>query len=315
MQETTNILQRMRELALQAANGSNSDDDRTALNKEVTALKDELTRIANTTSFGTTKLLDGTYGTSGKSTFQIGAQKGETVELELKSTKASDLGSVAGLNTTGSAGTYTIANLGKAAETVTIAGSNTNGSFSVDVEIEKGAGITDIVEAVNSAAGSYGVYATQTAAGAFEFQVDKSLIASGTFTTTGSVASDGGFFKSTTATVTVGTTDVTISGAVDGVSVGSQTDAQNALAVIDSAITEVDGRRADLGAFQNRLESTISNLRNISENVSAARSRILDADFASETANLTRIQILQQAGTAILAQANAAPQSVLSLLQ
>ncbi|RLB83689.1 MAG: flagellin, partial [Deltaproteobacteria bacterium] len=102
---------------------------------------------------------------------------------------------------------------------------------------------------------------------------------------------------------------------VGSIDIGSQTGANKAISVIDSALSFVDGLRADLGAVQNRFESTIANLQNVSENISASRSRILDADFAAETSNLTRSQILQQAGVAMLAQANQLPQTVLSLLQ
>jgi len=310
LQESTNILQRMRELSLQSANGSNSSTDRAALQKEFTALKDELTRIANTTSFGTTKLLDGTFSSS---TFQIGAQSGETVSLEMTNAKATALGKVTGLTVTTDAGTP--ANIGKAAETVTFAGTNANGAFSLQVELAVGDGLNDIVDKINETAGGEGIYATLVS-GVLTLQADDSLWANtNTFTTSSSIASDGGFFNTNATTQTVTGTGVTISGAISGVGIDTQSGATSSLAVIDSAITEIDSARADLGAFQNRLESTISNLRNISENVSAARSRILDADFAAETANLTRIQILQQAGTAILSQANAAPQSVLSLLQ
>jgi flagellin len=102
---------------------------------------------------------------------------------------------------------------------------------------------------------------------------------------------------------------------VASIDIGTQTGSNNAIDVIDGALQYISDTRADLGAIQNRLETTISNLTTISENVSAARSRVQDADFAAETANMTRLQILQQAGVAMLSQANAQPQMVLSLLQ
>ncbi|WP_409074701.1 flagellin [Pseudoalteromonas sp. SG45-2] len=101
---------------------------------------------------------------------------------------------------------------------------------------------------------------------------------------------------------------------VNSLDISTQTDSQNALAIIDSAIAQIDDQRADLGAIQNRFDHTISNLANISENVSASRSRIQDTDFATETAEMTKNQILQQAGTSILSQANQLPQTALSLL-
>jgi flagellin len=126
------------------------------------------------------------------------------------------------------------------------------------------------------------------------------------FTVTSAAA--GALFAATTA-------NASSLSAVSSIDIGTQAGANNSLAVIDSAIQFIDDQRADLGAVQNRLESTISNLDNVAENVSAARSRVVDADFASETAKLTRNQILQQAGVAMLAQANQAPQVALSLLR
>jgi flagellin len=185
MDEVSNIFQRMRELAVQSANGTNSSNERTALNAEFQALSSEVTRIAGNTRFGNTNLLDGSLNT----TLQVGDKGGETIAL-------------------------TIA-------TVTTVGGD--------------------------------------------------LLTAGNATT--------------------------------------------ALGALDTAITGIGAARGGLGAIQNRLESTIANANSIIENASAARSRIRDADFAVETANLTRTQILQQAGTSVLSQANAIPQGVLSLLQ
>ena len=196
LNESTSILQRMRELALQSANGSNSDEDRTSLNKEVIALQSELTRINDTTSFGATKLFDPSeFGDAGVAEFQVGVNKGETISITLT-------------------------------------------------------------------------------------EVDD-------------------------ATLGVDSTAVNIS---------SVAGAEDSLALIDTAIGTVDALRADLGAVQNRFGHTISNLANIQENVSASRSRIQDTDFATETAQMTKNQILQQAGTSILSQANQLPQAALSLL-
>lgn len=191
MQESTNILQRMRELALQAANGSNTDKDRESLNKESDQLLEELNRINSDTAFGKLKLFDpAEFGTK---EFQVGAESNQTIEITITAVDTTTLG-VAG---------------------------------------------TDI----------------STAAGA-----------------------------------------------------------QTAIDAIDTAIETIDAQRADLGAKQNRFSSTIANLQNIAENASAARSRITDTDYAAETANLTKNQIMQQAGTAMLSQANQLPQAVLSLL-
>mgnify|MGYP006101587731 FL=1 len=131
-----------------------------------------------------------------------------------------------------------------------------------------------------------------------------------------SLSSDGGFtVAAADSTVfTAGAASSTLSSVAD-INVGTREGANNALLVLDTALANVTDNRGDLGAIQNRLESTISNLSNIAENVSAARSRVQDADFAAETAELTRSQILQQAGISVLSQANALPQQVLSLLQ
>lgn len=197
LQEVTNSLQRMRQLAIQSQNGINSAEDRAALQKEVNALQAEITRVASTTEFAGTALLQGGFSAD----FLVGADAGQTIN-------------VAVLNGTSTAG------------------------FTAD-----GLGVSN-----------------------------------------------------------------------NAVSVGTASAASDSLALIDGALSTVNSARADLGALQNRFQSTIRNLTNISENVTAARSRIRDTDFAQETANLTKFQIRQQASTTILAQANQRPQAALSLL-
>ncbi|HEK0173100.1 TPA: flagellin [Pseudomonas aeruginosa] len=211
LQQSTNILQRMRDLSLQSANGSNSDSERTALNGEVKQLQKELDRISNTTTFGGRKLLDGSFGVA---SFQVGSAANEIISVGIDEMSAESL----------------------------------NGTY---------------------------------------FKAD-----------------GGGAVTAATA-----------SGTVAKIDISTAKGAQSAVLVIDEAIKQIDAQRADLGAVQNRFDNTINNLKNIGENVSAARGRIEDTDFAAETANLTKNQVLQQAGTAILAQANQLPQSVLSLLR
>lgn len=193
MQEITNALQRIRVLSIQSQNGINSSADRLALQKEVSALKSEISRIATTTQFAGVDILTGTYSAA----FLVGANAGQTIGINI------------------------------------------------------------------SRSGGYG-----------------------------------------------------FSGLTNGnnLTVATPAGASAALTTIDAAISTIDAKRADLGAIQNRFESTIRNLSNISENVSAARSRIRDTDFATETANLTRSQIIQQASTTVLSQANQRPQAALSLL-
>ncbi|MCH7372384.1 MULTISPECIES: flagellin N-terminal helical domain-containing protein [Aeromonas] len=217
MDEVTGMLQRMRTLAQQSANGSNSAKDREALQKEVDQLGSEINRISTDTTFAGTKLLDGNYNGS----FQVGADANQTIGFSLSQ-----------------AGGFSISGISAAANTTVTA------------------------------------------------------------------ASGGALAVST----------IFLSGSAGGISISTQTNAQNVLAAVDSMLGIVDGKRAELGAVQNRLDSTIRNQSNISENVSAARSRIRDADFATETANMTKQNILQQAASSILAQANQRPQSALSLL-
>ncbi len=194
MDEITTALQRIRVLSVQSQNGINSSGDRLALQKEVSALKTEISRIATTTQFGGVKLLDGKYS----STFLVGANAGQNISVN-----------------------------------------------------------------ISRPGGGYGTSGLNLAS----------------------------------------------------LSIATLAGASAALTSIDSAITVIDSKRADLGAIQNRFQATIRNLSNIVENVSSARSRIKDTDFAKETAELTRSQILQQASTTILSQANQRPQSALSLLQ
>ncbi len=318
LEQSTTILQRMRDLALQAANGSNSPEERKALNAEAAELKKELDRIANTTSFGGKKLLDGSFGTT---TFQVGAAANETISVKLDemSTKA--------MNASYTSGTVTLANAASGtAATITNGVATTSGIIAVTVnaegwteprvytaEIEIGdtqAQADDkLATLINDANIGIGAYKTSTA-GSLELMSVKELAA-----TSGGVSADAVFVglgaAGTTAPTAIGSVDTTI----QEVDLGTVKGSQEALIIIDAAIQKIDAQRADLGAVQNRFENTIQNLQNIQENVSAARGRIQDTDFAAETATLSKNQIMQQAGTAILAQANQLPQAVLSLLQ
>lgn len=396
MQQSTNILQRIRDLAVQSANGSNSDADRSALQKEVTAQQNELTRIAQTTTFGGRKLLDGSFGTT---SFQIGANAYETIDVTLKDTSATALGSNqvgSGASTTAgsvaggsgsaltSSGSITLVGGGKSTAVTyasgdsakTIAG-NMNGQIpgltasartvlTVTDTISSGAanmtmnvggnslnlvGVAstkDMADQINANAAKLGVtanYDTQSkkltitsatgenvtfgadtgnASGNINVSSQKS---DGTFSAATDVRANGGqamgYVKLDSPTTFAMTGDTTaIFGAtksslskVSDVDISTADGAQKALSVIDQALANIDSQRADLGAVQNRFDNTISNLTNISENATSARSRIKDTDYAAETANLSKNQVLQQAGTAILAQAKQLPQSVLSLLQ
>ncbi|MEJ6473051.1 flagellin [Pseudoalteromonas piscicida] len=240
LDEVTSMLQRMRTLAQQSANGSNTDEDRVAIQDEVLQLAKEINRVAADTTFGGQNLLDGTY----EANFQVGGDAIQTIGFSMKS-------------------------VGGTANSIAA-----NNGFTMS-------GMASIASAV----GGKGLTA----------------LAAGLSAVSGQAVSSGDNFASNFAISTI--------------SVTSQTSAQLTMAGVDSLIAVVDKKRAELGAVQNRFQSTIRNQANISENLSAAKSRIKDADFALETAKLTKNQILQQASQTILGQANQRPQAALSLLQ
>ncbi|AOT07442.1 flagellin [Pseudoalteromonas luteoviolacea] len=237
MDEVTSMFQRIRTLAQQASNGSNTDEDRLAVQEEIRSLSAEVNRVAADTTFGGQNLLDGTYEAS----FQVGADAVQTIGFSMKNVAGTtnDISANNGFTLSGIAGIAS-----------SIAGNDLSG-------------FADGVSAISNAANSY------------------------TFSDTFQAGS---------------------------ISVSSQANAQAVLAGMDALIAVVDKKRAELGAVQNRFQSTIRNQSNISENLSAAKSRIKDTDFATETASLTKMQILQQASQTILSQANQRPQAALSLL-
>jgi flagellin len=299
--EISNNLQRIRELAVQSSNATNSDTDRDALQKEVKQLQSEIQRVATQTSFNGTKVLDGTF--TNKS-FQVGAEAGQVISVSgVSSMKTADLGS------TKFAADQTGATVTGAAS----ASLNING-----VDIAAVAANTDLdksgaafVAAINDKSGETGVVASigtdSTDAATYRQITLTSVVADQDLTITGT---GGGLSSTVTATASAATA-VTVS----DVDISTFEGAQHAIGTIDSALTEVNSARADLGAIQNRFTSTVTNLQTGSENLSASRSRIQDADFAAETANLSRAQVLQQAGTAMVAQANQLPSGVLALLR
>jgi flagellin len=399
LDELNNNLQRIRELAVQSANATNSAADRAALDAEVQQRTAEISRIATQTTFNGLRVLDGTAGTS---VFQVGANVGDTISVNFsQGVRANQIGQVA--TSTGTA----VTNAALAAGDVSIqvgAGASVNvGASSAGTSAGQGADSAYAkVNAIN-AAGISGLTASGTtsvtgafsditngnAAGTYNLSINGvaiysssgNLAASATLTVsdvatqinlyssqTGVVAtvaggnltlaSNEGRNIAVTQTVTLGGTggsgtgadntlvattrgtitlsasqNITLGGAgiakvgftagsialdtqtLANVNVTTVANANTAIQRVDAALTTVSRLRSDFGAIQNRFQSTISNLQAVSENLAASRSRIQDADYASETANLTRAQVLQQAGVAILAQANASPQSVLSLLK
>lgn len=298
LEQSTAILQRMRDLSLQSANGSNSDKERTALNSEVTELKKELDRISNTTSFGGKKLLDGSFGTT---TFQVGSAANETISVKINEMSTSSLKANYSSGTIASAAFADVAASGAVFKAKI-------GDNNVEIKVASGGTYTSNEEAGQALATA--INDANIGIGAFA-QSDGSIKLVSSLESTKITAVSGGAGASG-----AGITMDAVSGkTVQGIDISGVQGSQEAIIVIDQAIEAIDAQRADLGAVQNRFENTIGNLQNIAENVSAARGRIKDTDFASETANLSKQQILQQAGTAILAQANQLPQAVLSLLR
>jgi flagellin len=313
--ETHSILQRMRDLAVQASNDGGLDGNaKSNIQSEMTQLKDELNRIADTTTFNGSKLLDGNY----KGVFQVGANANETISVGIgsanKGMNASGLGiagvdvtvpaanATTGTNTTdaesGTAGVLTLGAATDYSDDATAVGEykKLNGTVTI------GTKSLDLTKVDYSAATD-----AATAQTALQAALDKAFGA-GAATAD---ASGGAGIEVTTASVTG--TAAEVAAAEAGFSKASGASA--AITSIDSAIQTVSTTRANLGAVQNRFEHTVNNLNVAVENLSASESRIRDTDMASEMVNFTRSQILSQAGTAMLAQANQASQGVLRLLQ
>jgi flagellin len=396
-------LQRMRELAVQAANGTNSASDRSALQAEVLQLGSEVNRVATTTQFNGLNLLDGTLSAA---SFQVGANANQTINVAVASAQGKDLGNntVTASKVAGSLSTFSQTALNNfAAQTLTVSGNGVavgTGAIAVNSTAKAVAGVvntltsqtgvtasattTATVSGVTAGTVSFDLYGANTTAVAISATVvnatDLSAIAKavnaqssvtnitatsdqagnmvltdldgnnvrltttqltgvgmgsgklagannvasailngGSATVGGVVSFDSksGFSVATSAGATLMTalTNGSAISTVSAVDVSTAGGATAALKVIDAALGQISDQRASLGAVQNRFDSTVSNLQTSSENMSASRSRIQDADFAQETANLSRSQILQQAGTAMVAQANQLPQGVLALLR
>ncbi|HHB76726.1 MAG TPA: flagellin [Desulfobulbus sp.] len=411
MQESTNILQRMRELSVQAANATNSAADRSALQAEVNQLKTEMNRISQSTTFNGLRILDGSFVSQ---QFQVGPNANETIGVSIQSMAADDLGRYAvyatnhtahqGTGSSAAANANPVATNTIGAQNLTITGSK--GSTNPPISIAAGATAWKIASQITNAASQTGVTATaRTEAAIDNLSADGVVtmtLGSGGNTATinasvtqsdlgelATVINDQSGTTGVTATVNAGkitltqaegkdivisdftnsaggTVDVTgadnqaeqlTSGGTDSTRVagtiefssqdsytvsssaaagaGSIVDsdqisaleevttidistvenANKALKIVDAALGKIDAQRGDLGALQNRFESTIANLKNVAENLTAARSRIRDADIAQETSEMTKANILQQAGVSILTQANQTPQLALQLLR
>ncbi|WP_018880198.1 flagellin [Thioalkalivibrio sp. ALE9] len=315
-------LQRARELAVQAANDSNSASDRQALNDEVQQLMSEVSRIANSTEFNGGRVLDGSVQDL---FFQVGANQGQTIAVSGVDSRTSELGvtEVAGTNglSQEQINDDGIASIGD----ITITGEN---FADIVVDLSGVETLEDAIRAINSEIADVVAEGDTNALEVADANLQASLRVKNDGETTIAITSafetedlgvTGGL-----VTLDDGTTPTTVDlfdGAtsedvnLNDIDVITRESATQAIGALDGALTQVNSLRAELGAVQVRFESTIDNLSVSSENLSDARSRIRDADFAAETAELTRAQVLQQAGTSVLSQANAVPQNVLALLQ
>lgn len=296
MNESTNILQRMRDLSLQSANGSNSKSERVAIQEEVTALNDELNRIAETTSFGGNKLLNGTFTTK---SMQIGADNGEAVMLTIQNMRSDNamMGGNSYASATAKPPTWTVEG-GTDALDITVTDKITGVDKTINIIAKEGDDIEELATYINGQTDM--VTASVSDDGKLQLFSDNNKI-EGEATFAGSLATDLNIGAAKAVTV-------------DNIDVTSVAGAQESVAVVDAALKFVDSHRAELGAFQNRFEHAINNLDNINENVNASKSRIADTDFAKETTALTKSQILSQASSSILAQAKQAPNAALGLL-
>ena len=294
MNESTNILQRMRDLSLQSSNGSNSKSERVAIQEEVSALNTELNRIAETTSFGGNKLLNGTYGSQ---SFQIGADSGEAVMLTMNNmrTDTQDMGGKSYGVTEGKDASWRV---GAGADLTIKYNDKFGEAQELSISAKEGNDIEELATYINGQ--SQDVKASVGEGGKLQL-----------FASSQKVDGDVEFGGSLAGELGIGAAkDVT----VNDIDVTSVAGANEAVSIIDGALKSVDSNRASLGAFQNRFDHAISNLDNINENVNASKSRIKDTDYAKETTAMTKSQILQQASTSILAQAKQSPSAALSLL-
>ncbi|EHH2560082.1 flagellin [Vibrio parahaemolyticus] len=295
MNEVTNIMQRMRDLSLQSANGSNSQAERTALQEEVTALNDELNRIAETTSFGGRKLLNGTFG---KSSFQIGAASGEAVQIELKSMRTDGL-DMGGFSYVAQGRADSDWQVKENANDLTMSFTNRSGETEkIQINAKAGDDIEELATYINGQTDK--VTASVNEKGQLQIFMAGEETA-GTISFSGDLASELG---------------MSLKGydAVNNLNITTVGGAQQAVAVLGTAMKFVDSQRAELGAYQNRFNHAINNLDNIHENLAASNSRIQDTDYAKETTQMVKQQILQQVSTTILAQAKQAPNLALTLL-
>ncbi|MFZ4626429.1 MAG: flagellin, partial [Rhodoferax sp.] len=312
MIEVTNMLQRMRELAVQSSNDTNVTADRTALNAEFTALKTEIGRVGLTTQWNGTNILDNTK--SGGFTFQVGANNSTDQQINLSIASVSDR--VAGTTAAVAAMTVASATGVKQASTVTLTSATpavgdkitlTLGSQSFDYTVaQSDYDATALTFQTNVAHSMKLGFAANTALAANYTATD----AAGVLTlTSAAVATSFGL------TTSVSGGGLALLGSSNAAAVDTLAHAQTAIGQVDVGIAAINSSRAGIGAVINRLTYAADNLSNVSQNTSASRSRIQDTDYAKSSTELARTQIISQAATAMLAQANQSQQSVLALLK
>ena len=299
--EVSNLLQRMREIAVQSSNDTNDANDRAALGDEMTALTAEIDRIANGTSWAGQILLDGASPNAAQTTqtgnasfsFHIGsrATAADEIAVNIAATGSTALGLAGSANKPTSLTEITD-------DGTTFSVSQTNGTITIANTV---ANSDNLSVKINGTTVSIAVSTSDT------YELSESGVAQQY-----KEAIDAANIAGLSVSRTNGVLTLNVGNAVD---ISTANNAETAIGTIDAAMVLVNNARADLGAVSNRLDSTVANLTNVSNNLAAGKGRIEDADFAAETTNLAKTQILQQASTAMLAQANAAKQNVLSLLQ
>ncbi|EHA1127278.1 flagellin [Vibrio navarrensis] len=303
MNEVTSVLQRMRDLSIQSANGTNTQAERQAINEEANALQDEINRIAETTSFGGRRLLNGSFGDA---SFQIGSNSGEAMIMGLTSVRADDfrMGGTTFQSENGKDRNWSVsADKADLKIVLPMMGEDEDGDvddLEINIMAKAGDDIEELATYINGQSDL--INASVSEDGKLQIFVAEPNV-KGEISISGGLASE------------LGLSDEPIKTTVQDVDLRTVQGSQNAISVIDAALKYVDSQRADLGAKQNRLNHSINNLANVQENVDASNSRIKDTDFAKETTQMTKAQILQQAGTSILAQAKQLPNSAMSLLQ
>lgn len=297
MEESTSVLQRIRDLAIQSANGVNSRDERISLDKEAQALKDEMNRLSDTTQFGGRHLLNGTFGSE---TFQIGASQGEAMTISIDSIR-SDNQNMGGAVFTASEGKDKNWKVDNSNNELSFSFTNEEGKKeSYTLQTKVGDNLEEVATYINGQTEALKTSVNEN--GELQVYMDNDKIKEGV-NFSGSLASELGLSGDTAEVNTVADIDISTVGG-----------AQKAIGIVDSAVAYIDSKRADLGAFENRLGHNISNLNDIKVGVAESKGRIRDADYAKETTEMTKNQIMRQAGTSVLAQARQSPSAALSLL-